>query len=37
MSDLVVVYLIVVPLALVVGAVIGHFITRYVLKKQMKE
>ena len=37
MSDLVVVYLIVVPLALVVGAVIGHFITRYVLEKQMKE
>jgi uncharacterized protein YneF (UPF0154 family) len=31
------VFLIIVPLALVIGAIIGHFITRYIFKKQVKE
>jgi uncharacterized protein YneF (UPF0154 family) len=36
MRDLVV-YLIVVPATLLVGAFIGHLITRRLLEKQMKE
>jgi len=36
MQDLIV-YLVVVPVALAAGAIIGHLITRRVLNKQMKE
>jgi uncharacterized protein YneF (UPF0154 family) len=36
MKDLIV-YLVVVPIALVMGIIIGHFITRYIFKKQIKE
>jgi uncharacterized protein YneF (UPF0154 family) len=36
MQDLIV-YLVVVPVALVAGAIIGHFITRYILEKQIKK
>ena len=36
MKDLIV-YLVVVPIALVMGIIIGHFITSYIYKKQIKE
>ena len=36
MKDLIV-YLVVVPIALVMGIIIGYFITRYIYKKQIKE
>jgi uncharacterized protein YneF (UPF0154 family) len=36
MSKLVI-YLVIVPVALMVGVIIGHVITRYILKKKMEE
>jgi uncharacterized protein YneF (UPF0154 family) len=36
MQDLIV-YLVVAPIALVMGVIIGHFITRYIFKKQIEK